>query len=114
MAINRAITRVVARCVQTRHCANDDPVIQNATRLLIKIPEHTWGLPSIFADGVVDTMNWRNDLFNRARRSGGLVAAYTDCKEGWREQVIFWLFFELLVDLNHLWRSFRGYLMSTL
>lgn len=39
-----------------------DPDIASAVRLLIKLPEHTWGLPS-----VGDNVNWSNPQFNVAR-----------------------------------------------
>ena len=55
----------------------------------MKIPEHTWGLPSINVNGKPDNINWRNVDFEKARSSGPFRAGYTDCHEGWREQRLF-------------------------
>ena len=57
--------------------------------MLVKIPEHTWGLPSINVNGKNDNVNWRNVEFEKARASGPFRAGYTDCHEGWREQRLF-------------------------
>lgn len=43
-------------------CKASDPRIVNAAGILVKLPEHTWGLPS-----VSDNVNWSNPQFNRAR-----------------------------------------------
>eukprot|EP00948_MAST-09A_sp_MAST-9A-sp1_P004169 g4169.t1 len=86
MAYNRALNRVLAECVKEGRCDPFDKKIQNSTRLLLKTPEHTWGLPNIYSNGVTDDINWRNDLFEKARHGGILQAGYTDCEEGWREQ----------------------------
>jgi len=46
-------------------------------RLLIKIPEHTWGLP-----GVYDNSNWTNVQFNDAKSGMN----YVNCTLAWLEQ----------------------------
>jgi len=50
------------------------------SRMLIKIPEHTWGLP-----GVGDSANWANTLFNNARKGTN----YKNCEAAWLEQRLF-------------------------
>ena len=89
MAVNRALTRVLSTCVMNKLCSTADPKIRNSTRMLVKIPEHTWGLPSINVNGKTDNVNWRNVEFEKARASGPFRAGYTDCHEGWREQRLF-------------------------
>ena len=39
-----------------------DERVVNASRFLIKLPEHTWGLPS-----VGDAANWTNAQLNKAK-----------------------------------------------
>ena len=43
-------------------CSYSDPRVENATLLLSKLPEHTWGL-----NGVFDNVNWTNEAFSNAR-----------------------------------------------
>lgn len=89
MAVNRALTRVLSTCILNKICSTSDSKIRNSTRMLVKIPEHTWGLPSINVNGKPDNVNWRNVDFEKARVSGPFRAGYTDCHEGWREQRLF-------------------------
>lgn len=42
-------------------CNYTDPRIKDAVRFLVKVPEHTWGLPS-----VRDNINWTNVAFQKA------------------------------------------------
>ena len=43
------------------HCLLDDMRVVNASFLLTKLPEHTWGVP-----GVDDNVNWTNVNFYKA------------------------------------------------
>ena len=53
MAQNREIQRIWIKCLNHENesfaaaCGANNPTIQNMTRFLLKIPEHTWGLPTI-------------------------------------------------------------------
>lgn len=48
MAYYRAAAREYAACVGSGACAPaTDPRVYNFARMLMKLPEHTWGLPSI-------------------------------------------------------------------
>ena len=91
MSYNRALGRVLESCYLDGRCDPNDPIIQNSTRLLIKVPEHTWGLPNIHASGINkdDNVNWDNKAFENARKNGDYRSGYTDCQEGWREQRLF-------------------------
>ena len=55
----REITRAWLECFQTgdERCSYEDPAIQNMTRWLFKLPEHTWGLPGIKGWGGGDDCN---------------------------------------------------------
>lgn len=44
-------------------CNYTDPRIKDAIRFLMKVPEHTWGLPS-----VRDDVNWTNTALNEAKQ----------------------------------------------
>ena len=48
--------------LQLGFCEVSDPSIVSAIRMLVKLPEHTWGLPS-----VQDNVNWSNPQFSVAR-----------------------------------------------
>lgn len=47
-------------------CQDQDPVIQDMLRFLIKLPEHTWG-----AHDFIDNVNWTNAELAVARQSEG-------------------------------------------
>lgn len=53
MIFYREACRAYSECLTTNQCDTQDPRIHNFMRLLIKIPEHTYGLPSYG-----DTTNW--------------------------------------------------------
>lgn len=52
-------------------------LIMNFTRFLIKLPEHTWGLP-----GVNDNKNWKNIQFEKVKNSKDFVMQ----TDSWIEQ----------------------------
>ncbi|XP_062571302.1 uncharacterized protein LOC134233351 [Saccostrea cucullata] len=80
MAHYRAISETMSDCVISGACNISDPSIVSAARLLIKLPEHTWGLP-----GVGDNVNWSNPQFNIARRGEN----FRNCEKAWQEQRAF-------------------------
>jgi len=71
------MSRARLECLNSGVCSESDYVIRNFSRLLIKIPEHTWGLP-----GVYDNGNWSNAQFNAARTG----VNYYNCTLAWLEQ----------------------------
>eukprot|EP01126_Amoeba_proteus_P059316 TRINITY_DN7739_c0_g1_i3.p1 TRINITY_DN7739_c0_g1~~TRINITY_DN7739_c0_g1_i3.p1 ORF type:complete len:470 (-),score=101.39 TRINITY_DN7739_c0_g1_i3:148-1557(-) len=73
----REISRARTECLSSGACDPNDPRIKSFSRFLIKIPEHTWGLP-----GVYDSANWANHLFKKAR--GG--TNFLNCEAAWLEQ----------------------------
>lgn len=52
----REAARAYADCVRSGQCDIHDPRVLGFSRLLIKIPEHTYGLP-----GMNDDSNWTNE-----------------------------------------------------
>lgn len=49
-AFYRTAAREYAQCKAAGACDDADPRIYNFLRMLMKMPEHTWGLPSIYDD----------------------------------------------------------------
>ena len=77
MAEYRAVSSALLSCLEELQCDLDDPKISNATQFLMKLPEHTWGLPDVY-----DNINWSNNAFQKAR--GG--ENYANCEMSWQEQ----------------------------
>ena len=77
MAAYRSIASALVDCFKEGKCAFNDPEVINATMYLIKLPEHTWGLPSVY-----DDVNWRNEDFEKARNNSN----YRNCENSWMEQ----------------------------
>lgn len=73
----RALARSLLQYMSEYKTTMDDPVIYNTSRYLIKLPEHTWGLP-----GITDHTNWSNAMFKSAR----LGATYIANENSWKEQ----------------------------
>lgn len=74
----RAASRGLAACMANKDCDSSDPVVTDAVRFLIKLPEHTWGLP-----GIHDSRNWSNIDFQNAR---AILSTYKDNENSWKEQ----------------------------
>ena len=68
------------QCIQEKQCNVADPQVKNATLFLIKLSEHTWGLPD-----VNDKVNWTNFAFQRAKHGTN----YINCENSWLEQRLF-------------------------
>lgn len=77
MAEYRAAGSALLTCLQELQCDLDDPKVSKATQFLIKLPEHTWGLPDVY-----DNINWSNDAFQVARSRDN----YVNCEMSWLEQ----------------------------
>eukprot|EP01083_Nonionella_stella_P031943 87397_1 len=78
MAVYREASRAHAECIQSGACSYDDPVIQDFERFLMKLPEHTWGLPS-----ELDPVHWSNDQFHALRKT---QSSFVNCSNAWVEQ----------------------------
>ncbi|XP_011409863.1 PREDICTED: uncharacterized protein LOC105316568 [Amphimedon queenslandica] len=76
----RSMALSLDQCLKDGACDLSDPVVSNATRFLIKLPEHTWGLP-----GVENTEDWANSDFEKARTTAEFIAN----RESWFEQRTF-------------------------
>ena len=79
IAFYREAARAYAICVQTAQCDIHDPRVIGFTRMLAKIPEHTYGFP-----GLDDSINFTNEQFHAAIAAG--EQAYVDCKNSYTEQ----------------------------
>jgi hypothetical protein len=83
MAFYRVASREYSTCLAAGLC---DPVndarISQFLFFLMKLPEHTWGLPTIY-----DDENYTNEQFHAARASG--AATYINSEMSWSEQRAF-------------------------
>ena len=80
MGFYRTAARAYAACVASGGCDSTDPRINGFTRYLMKLPEHTWGLPSIY-----DNANFSNTAFHAARAAG--MSTYVNSEASWAEQI---------------------------
>ncbi|CAF1185199.1 unnamed protein product, partial [Didymodactylos carnosus] len=74
----QVLQQAISRCYDENLCEYNNEQLINASRFLIKIPEHTWGLP-----GVYDQINWSNKQFHAVVNSGN---NYNNCRSAWTEQ----------------------------
>ena len=79
MAYYREAARAYAICLQSGQCDIHDPRIIGYTRMLAKIPEHTYGFP-----GLGDSAHYTNDQFHGIIAAG--EQAYVDCLRSYTEQ----------------------------
>ncbi|CAF5142252.1 unnamed protein product [Rotaria sp. Silwood1] len=73
-----ALQRALNTCFDRHLCTINDDQLIDASRYLIKIPEHTWGLPSVY-----DQVNWSNEQFKKVINT---VQSYNNCRMAWLEQ----------------------------
>lgn len=76
----RAMSVGLSQCIQDKACDLSDPIVANATRFLIKLPEHTWGLSGVHNDD-----DWTNTDFQKARSTSDFVRN----EQSWVEQRMF-------------------------
>jgi len=76
----RSLQKAYSDCVAASACMNQDPHVLNATRFMIKLAEHTWGLP-----GVGDSTHWSNKEFNKVKDE----QLFLNAKDSWMEQRVF-------------------------
>jgi hypothetical protein len=79
MKFYREASRAYAACLAAGACDAHDPRVLGFTRLLAKLPEHTWGLP-----GLADSENFTNEQFHAAIAAGS--PAYADALHSYTEQ----------------------------
>ena len=79
MAFYREASRAYAACLAKGACDPHDPRVLGFTRLLAKLPEHTWGLP-----GLRDSADFTNAQFHAAIAAG--EPAYLDALHSYTEQ----------------------------
>ncbi|XP_071155642.1 uncharacterized protein [Mytilus edulis] len=77
LTFQRAFQTGLELCFHSNECNYTDPRIKDAVRFLVKVPEHTWGLPS-----VRDNINWTNVAFQKALTGSN----YRNCVMAWQEQ----------------------------
>lgn len=75
----RTAAREYAACKAEGACDDSDPRIHGFLLMLMKLPEHTWGLPTL-----PDDRNYTNTAFQTARADG--VNGYADSEASWAEQ----------------------------
>eukprot|EP01116_Phalansterium_solitarium_P018609 TRINITY_DN499_c0_g1_i1.p1 TRINITY_DN499_c0_g1~~TRINITY_DN499_c0_g1_i1.p1 ORF type:complete len:799 (-),score=301.91 TRINITY_DN499_c0_g1_i1:735-3131(-) len=84
-AMNRAWAAFTSESTaKTRQLMNNDPVFWNATRLMLKNGEHTWGRD--VKSNLQDNTNWANPDFEFARTQGPNRAQYGILEQSWWEQ----------------------------
>ncbi|KAK6192649.1 hypothetical protein SNE40_004086 [Patella caerulea] len=75
----RAFFRARTDCLESGKCSNIELPVYNASRVLVKLAEHTWGLNS-----VKDSVNWTNDLF--AKQLENKSPNFENVISSWSEQ----------------------------
>jgi len=80
----RAIQRARSRCLDAGACDITEPNFANFTRLMLKVPEHTWGNDIKKSLAEYDPESWTNAKFRAALASG--KENYARTVEAWRRQ----------------------------
>ena len=91
----REVSRLRLACIERGECRATDPAVKAFDRLLVKVPEHTWGVAQSWF--LPDYANWTNWAFDLARlqQSEGFVqnntlhADYNTTVNSWLEQRAF-------------------------
>eukprot|EP00054_Salpingoeca_dolichothecata_P017102 m.101784 g.101784 ORF g.101784 m.101784 type:complete len:854 (-) comp22306_c0_seq1:77-2638(-) len=83
MAHFRSLVKTRNECLAKGSCTKDSVDMKNATRFLIKPPEHTWGLPSV--PDPLQGITWNNSDFEKVRHNPGFL----DSASSWNEQRVF-------------------------
>lgn len=105
MALYRYSARALELCSQdTQNPCTFDPTARKYLRYLTKLPEHTWGLPSVY-----DNVNWTNVAFEEARTG----VNYRNCVNSWTEQRVFFnLTREVSKEMNNTFSAWLEKLLS--
>ena len=91
MTLYRAAAKALTTCSLKSSCQYLDS-LPSFIPYLIKLPEHTWGLP-----GVYSRANWSNEDFQKVKNSSGFVNA----EQSWLEQRQFFNITQELIMKNH-------------
>ncbi|KAK6184178.1 hypothetical protein SNE40_006698 [Patella caerulea] len=78
----RAFYRARTYCIKTGMCNLKDRKFYNASRFLVKLAEHTWGIDSVF-----DTVNWTNIQFYHRLKNN--ASTYSNAINSWISQRAF-------------------------
>ena len=101
MALYRAVARALTMCNSAipRTCQHYSVNLPPFTPHLMKLPEHTWGLPSVHT-----TANWSNADFQKVKSS----PAFINAEQSWLEQRQFFNITQELIlgDIKEDIRSF--------
>ena len=80
----RALQRARSRCLEARACDVAEPNFANFTRLLLKVPEHTWGNDIKKSLAEFEPGSWTNGQFRAALEAG--KDNYARTVEAWHRQ----------------------------
>jgi len=86
----REACRLRKECIESKQCDATSPAMKAYDRLLVKIPEHTWGVAQAWF--LPDYTNYTNTQFDKARAQQGFVknntlhADYNTTMNSWLEQ----------------------------
>jgi len=90
----RAAARLRDQCLASGECARSSAAMKTFDRMLVKVPEHTWGLAQSWF--LPDYTNWSNVDFSRARAAvkapvldNRQQADYFTQEQSWHEQRAF-------------------------
>ena len=76
-AYYRAASRVMGKCFETGACSLHDSRVYESSRMMLKLPEHTWGLTVLN-----DTISWTNQQLAQVVKS----VKFRNCSKSWQEQ----------------------------
>ncbi|KAI8471932.1 MAG: hypothetical protein J3K34DRAFT_520136 [Monoraphidium minutum] len=83
----RAVARAAAACAGDAACASEGPAWEDFTRLLLKVPEHTWGAD--VKNTLHDTSNYNNDAFKACATGPASCPNYQELVTSWRRQAAY-------------------------
>ena len=104
MALYRATIKALSQCYENRMC--DVSTTQSSfAPFLIKLPEHTWGLP-----GVHSTANWSNTDFQKIKGS----SAFVNAEQSWLEQRQFFTIIRDIIMSDNYESYYKEYFMDAM
>ena len=89
MALYRAVTRALTRACSSFPICDFSDYPRDYAPFLMKLPEHTWGLPSVHS-----TANWSNADFQKVKGS----SAFVNAEQSWLEQRQFFNITQKLIE----------------
>ena len=76
----RSLQKAYSDCIASTNCDHTDVRVQNASRFMMKLNEHTWGIADVY-----DTIHWTNEEFRKVMNEQNFQIA----KNSWLEQRAF-------------------------